>query len=74
MEKEPLVKSERFKVALTGIILELLVLFAPSLGVDADPSVLQVIAGSIAGLLMAFIAGRSYRNTPTKIETRQDAH
>lgn len=64
--KEPLWQSERFRVFLVGVILEILILLAPYLGFDnLDPEILKTVAGSLAALVLSFILGRSYRNTVT---------
>jgi hypothetical protein len=65
VEKEPLWQSERFRFSLAGVILELLILFAPSLGLDLDPEVLKTVAGGLAAIVISLILGRSYRNTTT---------
>ena len=65
IEKEPLWQSERFRVFLTGVVLELLILFVPSSGLDVDPEVLKTIAGGLAAMVLSLILGRSYRNTAT---------
>lgn len=64
--KEKITESGRVKIALTGIILELLILFAPQLGImpTADHELLKTVAATIAGIIISLIFGRSFRNTP----------
>lgn len=64
-EKEPLLASERFRVALATVLVEIGLVFLPALGVQIDPDVLQAIAVAIAGIASMFIYGRTQRNTPT---------
>ena len=65
MRKEKLLESERTKAAIAAILAEILLLFGAHYGLDVPPETVNVIAGSIAGVAMTWIAGRSYRNTPT---------
>lgn len=63
MEKEPLHKSGRAKLGAGGIILEVLILFAPQLGLEVSQELLQAVAVSIAGLVGMLIHARTQRNT-----------
>lgn len=65
MEKEPLFDSDRFKVMLGAILVEIGLFFADAYMVDVDTQVLQTIALAIAGLVASFIWGRTKRNTPS---------
>lgn len=62
--KEPLRNSERFKVALVTVMVEMGLLFLPALGVNVDPELLEMVALAIAGVVGMFIYGRSIRNVP----------
>lgn len=61
--KEPLSQSIRFKMFVSGIILELLILLAPQLGLTVSEEILQTVALAIAGLLAVMIYSRTQRNT-----------
>lgn len=61
--KEPLLKSERFRVLISTIVLEILLFALPLVGIEIDLEVLRTLAGIIGGLAAAFILGRSYRNS-----------
>ena len=63
--KEPIQRSVRFKVFVAGVILEVLLLLAPTFGLDIDPETLGDVAGWLAGIIMTFIASRTYRNKST---------
>lgn len=63
MEKEPLLDSERFKVFVSTIVLEILLFSLPLFGLEVDLEFLTTLAGIIGGLAASFILGRSYRNT-----------
>jgi len=63
VEKERLFDSERFKVMLAAILVEIGLFFADAYMVDVDTQVLQTIAVAIAGLVATFIWGRTKRNT-----------
>ncbi len=73
MTKEKLMDSARFKVALVTIIFEgLIAAFIPlaqAAGIElsgesleAAKEVAQTVAQAVAGIIMAFVLGRSYRN------------
>ncbi len=63
MEKEPLHQSGRFRIVVSGIVLEGLILVAPQLGLEISQELLQTIAASIAGLLGMLVYARTQRNT-----------
>jgi hypothetical protein len=64
VEKESLLKSSRFGVMLAGVILNVLILAAKDLGVDAEPEMLREVARWVSGLIIAFMGFRTFRNTP----------
>lgn len=72
MEKEPLFDSARFKVMLAAVLVEVGLFFADAYVVDIDPSALQAIALGIAGVVSAFIWGRTKRNS-AEVETLTEA-
>lgn len=63
MEKEPLAQSARFRLFVSGIVLELLVVLAPQLGLDVPADLLQTVAGGIAALVAMMIYSRGQRNS-----------
>lgn len=69
MAKEPLKESSRFKVFLSSIILELLILVtgwaSANFGWEIPPELLEKVALTIGGLVVTFIASRTYRNAPS---------
>jgi hypothetical protein len=68
--KEPLKDSSRFRVFTASIILEMLTLGAgwasATYGWEIPQELLQDVSLTIAGLAIAFIGSRTFRNTPTK--------
>jgi hypothetical protein len=62
-EKEPLQQSARFRLFISGIIMEGLIILAPALGLQVSDELLQTVAGGIAGLVAIMIYSRTQRNT-----------
>jgi hypothetical protein len=67
MEKEPLKQSGRFKVFVYAIIFDILMLggswLAETYQLTIPTELMQRLAELVTGLVIAFIIGRSYRNT-----------
>lgn len=63
MEKEPLTQSARFKMFVSGLVLQGLIVIAPQLGLVVSDEVLQTIAAGIAALFSVMIFSRGQRNT-----------
>lgn len=63
MEKEPLIQSVRFRMFISGLILEGLVAVAPQLGLQMSEEIAQTIAVAILGLFGIMIHSRTQRNT-----------
>jgi len=70
MQKEPLQNSERFKLALGTVILELLILASAAYGIDVEPELMATVSVAIAGVMSMLIYGRTVRNTPTEPDTQ----
>jgi hypothetical protein len=62
-EKEPLMQSGRFRLFVSGIILEVLAAVAPQLGLQISDELLQTVAAGVAGLVAVMIYSRGQRNT-----------
>ena len=67
MEKEPLKESSRFKVFIVSNFLEILLLgsgwASATYGWEIPLDLLEKVAMTIGGLVVTFIASRTYRNT-----------
>jgi hypothetical protein len=61
--KETLWQSERFKAVVAAIILELLLILLGQTNLGIDPELLKTVSQAIAGLVITFVLGRTYRNT-----------
>ncbi len=66
--KEKLWQSERFKAVIAAIVLELVLLLLGQLDLDIDTELLKTVSNAIAGLIIAFVIGRTYRNTSGGID------
>lgn len=60
--KEPLFDSERFKVMVAAVLVEIGLFLTDAYVVDVSTETLQAIALAIAGIVASFIWGRTKRN------------
>lgn len=63
MKKEPLWQSVRFRMFISGLVLEGLTAVAPQLEMGISEQIAQVIAVAIAALFGIMIHSRTQRNT-----------
>lgn len=61
--KEPLLQSVRFRMFVSGLILEGLMAVAPQLDIGISEQIAQTIAIAILGLFGIMIHSRTQRNT-----------
>lgn len=69
--KEPFWKSDRTKVFVSTVVLEIVLyvgyIIAATAGIEVPESVLNTIAASIAGVAGTWIWGRTQRNTDVAV-------
>ena len=63
MEKEPSFQSVRFRLFITGLVLEGIVAVAPQLEIGISQDIAQTVAIAILGLFGIMIHSRTQRNT-----------
>ncbi len=61
--KEPLPQSARFRLFISGVVLEILIGASPYIAPDIPLELLQTIAAGVAGLVAVMIYSRTQRNT-----------